>query len=190
MSPTGTTSGMSHVTPKKRPETITPRAYHKRIDLCRLWSLVCRGKTQTEIAQEMGKDPAWVSRSIKEINADFSKAFTTQEESRLISERLLKLQNLYLEAMDTAYASSGHVRISALRLASEILHQEASFEMAVGLVRKVPNDVRLAGVIGVAGNQPNLELLRGEFQDGDLDQILLELADSIRERQSEAAIEA
>ena len=142
-----------------------------------------------EIAHELGKDPAWVSRSIKEINTDFSKAFTTPEESRLISERLLKLHTLYSEAMNTAHASSGHVRISALRLASEILHQEASFEMAVGLVRKVPNDVRLAGVIGVAGNQANMELLRDEFRDGDLDQILLELADSIREKAVEQAIE-
>jgi len=181
---------MAHITPKKRPDTITPRAFQKRLDLCKLWGLVCRGKTQAEIAQEMGKDPAWVSRSIKEITADFSKAFATPEESRLISERLLKLHTLYSEALNTALASSGHVRIGALRLASEILHQEASFEMAVGLVRKVPNDVRLAGVIGVAGSQANMELLRGEFQDGDLDQIILEIADSIRESEVQSVVEA
>lgn len=169
---------------------MTPRAFQKRLDLCKLWSLVCRGKRQSEIAHEMGKDPAWVSRSIKEINADFSKAFTTPDESRLIAEKLVKFHTLYSEAMNTAHTSSGHARISALRLATEIIHQEASFQMAVGLVRKVPSDVRVAGMIGVAGNAPDMELLRGEFRDGDLDQILLEIADSIREQQSAKALES
>ncbi len=146
--------------------------------------------TQSEIAQEMQKDRAWVSRSLKEINADFSKAFTTPDESRLIEEKLVKLHTLYAEAMNTAFTSSGHIRIGALRLAAEIAQQETTFHLSVGLIRKAPSDVRVAGMIGVAENQPDLELLREEFQDGDLDQILLELADSIRERQSDAAIEA
>ncbi len=176
--------------PRKRANTLTPREYQKRSDYCKLWSLVLRGMTQSEIAQEMHKDPAWVSRSLKQINADFSKAFTTPDESRLIDEKLLKLQGLFAEAMNTAFSSSGHVRISALRLAAEISQQETAFHLAVGLIRKAPSNVRVAGMIGVAANQPDMELLRGEFQDGDLDQILLELADSIREQQSETSLEA
>ena len=169
---------------------MNPREYKKQQDFCKLWTLACMGKTQAQIAREMNKAPAWVSRSMKQIRADFSKAFSTPEESRLIGEKLLKLQGLFVEAMNAAQTSSGHVRISALRLAAEIAQQETAFHLAVGLVRKAPSDVRVAGMIGVAGNQPDMELLRGEFQDGDLDQILLELADSIREKQSEAAIEA
>ena len=126
---------MANITPRKRPDAMTPRQYQKRLDFCRLWDLVCRDKTQAEIAHELGKDPAWVSRSIKEINADFSRVFVTPDESRIISENLAMFQRLYSEAVNTASAASGYVRTGGFRLAADILRQKAAYQIAVGYVQ-------------------------------------------------------
>jgi hypothetical protein len=73
---------------RKRRAGLTPRAYQARLDLCRLRNLVCMRKSQAEIAQTMGKDPAWVSRSIKRMHSDFSILHATPDENRLIWENL------------------------------------------------------------------------------------------------------
>src|SRR4051812_25468310 len=73
---------------------LSPRAYQARLDLCRLWDLVCMNKSQADIVQLMGKDRAWVSRSIKRIQADFSILYGTPEENRLVRENLARLQSL------------------------------------------------------------------------------------------------
>jgi hypothetical protein len=70
------------VVPCNRGSALSPRAYQARLDRGQLWDLVCMRTPQTEIAQIMGKDPAWVSRTIKEIQADFSTVHVTPNEKR------------------------------------------------------------------------------------------------------------
>ena len=89
-------------------------------------------KSQVEIAHEMGKDAGWVSRSVKRLQADFSTQFATPGEALLIAETLARFESLYAEAMKTAFASAGHARISALRLATEIARQQADYQVTVG----------------------------------------------------------
>lgn len=150
--------------PHKKVAGLSPRAYQARLDLCRLWDLVCMNKPQAEIAETMGKDPAWVSRSVKRIQADFSLLYGTPDEERLVRENLARLQSIYAEALKIASTSEGYSRVAALRLAAEIVHQQAKYEITVGYVanRRDPSEA----------NAPTMEELRGEITDTDLDAIL------------------
>ena len=129
---------------------LSPREYQARLDLCRLWDLVRMKKSQTDIAAEMGKDPAWVSRSIRRIQEDFSTLYGTPDENRLVRENIANLENLYAEARKTAYESEGFKRISALRLAAEIQRQLNEYEMTVGWVA----NTRIA-TIAISGHSVN-----------------------------------
>jgi len=142
---------------------LSPRAYQARLDLCRLWDLVCMNKSQADIVQLMGKDRAWVSRSIKRIQADFSILYGTPEENRLVRENLARLQSLYAEARKTAFSTVGHSRVAALRLAAELVHQQSQYEITVGYVanRRTPTEA----------NGPTMEQLRDEISDQDLEML-------------------
>ena len=86
------------------------------------------------MAAELGKDPAWVSRSVREIQADFATVFSSPEESRLVSENLARFESLYAVALNTAFASTGYARTGALRLAAEVLRQKTAYELSLGYV--------------------------------------------------------
>jgi uncharacterized coiled-coil DUF342 family protein len=161
---------------------LSPREYQARLDLCRLRDLVCMNKSQTEIAAEMGKDAAWVSRSIRRIQEDFSTLYGTPDENRLVRENIANLENLYAEARKTAHESDGFKRISALRLAAEIQRQLNEYEVTVGWVanRRVNNMA--------VGRAPTMEELRDEISAEDLDAVILDVAESIREKQAKAAL--
>jgi hypothetical protein len=134
-------------------------------------------KSQTEIASEMGKDAAWVSRSIRRIQQDFSTLYGTPDENRLVRENIARLQNLYAAALKVAFSSEGFKRISALRLAAEIQRQLNEYQVTVGWVanRRIDN---------MAIGTPTMDDLRDEICDADLDAIMLEVADSIRDKKS------
>jgi hypothetical protein len=153
------------------------------LDLCRLWDLVCRNKTQAEIAQIMGRDPAWVCRAIKEIHADFSTVFSTPNESRLVAENLANFQSLYAETLNTAFASSGYARTGALRLAADILRQKSAYEIAVGCVQS-----RKGRELDtpVCPRCDALDQLRAEFAPGDIETIFREVVEADRDRAASA----
>lgn len=132
-------------------------------------------KSQAEIAAEMGKDAAWVSRSIRRIQEDFSTLYGTPDEKRLVRENIARLQNLYAAALKEAFSSDGFKRISALRLAAEIQRQLNEYQVTVGWVGNRRVDNMAVGV-------PTMEQLRDEISDEDLDAVILDVADSIKER--------
>jgi hypothetical protein len=137
-------------------------------------------KSQTEIAHIMGKDPAWVSRNIKRIQSDFSILYATPDENRLICENLARLESLYAETLRTAFASTGHTRFYGLRIAANILHQLAQYQITVGYVANRRSDTEKS-------RRPTMEELADEISDEDLDAIWLTIADDIREQQMKLA---
>ena len=123
------------------------------------------------MAAELGKDPAWVSRSVREIQADFATVFSSPEESRLVSENLARFESLYAVALNTAFASTGYARTGALRLAAEVLRQKTAYELSLGYVKArqgrelgVPACPRCATLDDIlAGFEPGaLEAIAGE----------------------------
>jgi hypothetical protein len=159
---------------------LSPRAYQARLDRCQLWDLVCRRTPQTEIAHVMNKDPAWVSRTIQEIQSDFSTARATPNESGIIQDNIVRWETLYAEARREADSSNGFKRVSALRLCAELLRHKAEYEVTVGWVgnRRYGDEARRG---------PTMEELRGEISLEDLEDLFVTVADSIKERQMKAA---
>src|SRR5438552_14114318 len=90
---------------------LSPRAYQALLDRGQLWDLVCMRTPQEEIAQIMGKDPAWVSRTIKQIQADFSTVHATPHENAMIRENFAVWESLYSEALRNLHNSTGYPRI-------------------------------------------------------------------------------
>jgi hypothetical protein len=159
---------------------LTPRAYQAQLDLCRLWDLVCMQKSQAEIAHEMGKDPAWVSRGIKRVKADFATNHALPNEGSIIRENLARWESIFAEARRIADSSVGFARISSLRLVAEILRHKAEYEVTVGWVanRRYSDEARRG---------PTMEELRGEISLEDLEDLFVTVADSIKERNMKSA---
>jgi hypothetical protein len=166
--------------PWEKKAGLSPRAYEARLDLCRLWDLVCRQKSQTEIAHIMGKDPAWVSRSIKRIQSDFSTVYGTPTEEEIIMDNLARIESLYSEALNTLHSSNGYSRISALRVTAEIVRQKSEYELTVGWVanRRYGKE---------SPSAPTMEELRDEISMQDLEAVFVTVGDSIKRRRMKAA---
>ena len=129
-------SRLSQIQPNRRPQALSPRAYQTRLDLCHLWDLMSQGKRPSEIAQMMGKDPAWVSRSIKKVQLDFSTVFQKPDERRVIQEQLAKLDALYSRAVSAAESSDGMKQLLAIRTATTILRERFNFMQFTGIIQK------------------------------------------------------
>lgn len=159
---------------------LSPRAYQALLDRRKLWQLVCMETPQVQIAQMMGKDPAWVSRTVQEIKADFSTVHATPNESSIIRENLAQWESLLAEALRNVHNSTGYSRISALRAAAEIHRQKAEYEISVGWVvnRRYGN---------AEPWKPTMGNLAVEFAPGDLEAIFLTVSDDIRQRQAKEA---
>jgi hypothetical protein len=175
---------MRRVKGKRKDNTgLSPRAYQALLDRCKLWDLVSMRTPQVQIAEIMGKDPAWVSRTLQEIQSDFSTVHATPNEVGIIQENLVRWQTLYAEARQVATASDGFKRISALRLCAELVRQKAEYEVSVGWVT---NRRYGEGARG-ASRAPSIEELRDEISQEDLEAITLRLGDDIRERRAKEA---
>lgn len=127
---------MASTSPRNRPRGLTPRSYQARVDLCRLWDLMLQGRTQAEIAQKMGKDPAWVSRSVKRLQADTSLAFQRPQEAEIANEHLARLERLYSKALAMVEDGEGMAQVAAIRTASTLLRDKMQFMQFVGLMRE------------------------------------------------------
>ena len=129
-------SHLSQIAPRRRPQSLSPRAYQTRLDLCRVWDFLCQRKRPSEIAQAMGKDPAWVSRAIKKVQSDFSTVYQKPKESRLIEEQLARLESLYARAAATAETTEGANCIMAIRTAASVLREQFQFLQYTGMIQK------------------------------------------------------
>lgn len=115
---------------------MSPRSYQARVDLCRVWDLMLQGRSQAEIARIMGKDAAWVSRSVKRLQADTSLAFHRPKESEMANEHLARLESLYSKALAMVEDSEGMAQVAAIRTAGTLLREKMQFLQFVGLMQK------------------------------------------------------
>ena len=82
----------------------------------------------------MGKDPAWLSRTIRELQADFATVHATPNESGIIRENLARWESLLAEALRNLHNSTCSALVSALRLAAEIQLLSSDYHIIVVLV--------------------------------------------------------
>src|SRR5438046_1609184 len=92
---------------RNRLAMLSQRAYQALLDRSQLWELVCMRTPQVQIAEIMGKDPAWVSRAVQEIQADFSTVHATPNESGIIRANLAQWESLFAEALRNLHDSAG-----------------------------------------------------------------------------------
>ncbi len=159
---------------------LSPRAYQALLDRRELWNLVCMRTPQVQIAQIMRKDRAWVSRTLQEIQADFSTVHATPNESGIIRENIAQWESLFAEALRNLYHSTGFPRISALRAAAEIHRHKAEYEVTVGWVAN-----RRYG--DTEPRKPMMEELRDEISREDLEAVFVTVGDSIKQRKMKEA---
>jgi|GEM_PF-5675585 len=175
---------LSSITPRRRPQNLSPRAYQARLDLCRLYDLTLAGKTQAEIATIMGKDRAWVSRSVKRIREDFSTVFERPQATQLIDEHLAQLDSLHRQTMQTAENSTGAAKVAAMRLAMDLLSKRAEYLRNVGLL---PNgEQQQAGAVR-EGEWISVSDMQQEISPANMQQMIVEMADDIRRREHNEA---
>lgn len=132
--------GLSGMSPNQRPRGLSPRAYQARVDLCRLWDLMMQGSSAAEIARMMGKDPAWVSRSIKKIKGDFSTVYERPTEKEMVNDHLARLETLYGKAMKAVEDGEGMAKVAAIRTVNSILRDKSQFLQFVGLIYRNQED--------------------------------------------------
>lgn len=171
---------LSSISPRQRPQALSPRRYQARLDACRVYDLIVAGKTQAEIAVAMGKDPAWVSRTIKLIRSDFSTVFVRSETRRLIDEHLAQIESLYRQALQAAEGSTGMAKISALRLATEVFTKRAEYQRSVGLL---PDEEKLRQE-NDEDEMISLRELKQSVPQSTLDAIILRSAEDIKARRN------
>ena len=82
----------------------------------------------------MGKDAAWVSRSVKKLEADTSLAFHSPKQTEMTDEHLARLERLYSKALAMIEDSEGMAQVAAIRTAGTLLREKMQFLQFVGLV--------------------------------------------------------
>jgi len=112
------------------------RAYETRRDLLELHTLLDSGMRPVDIAREMGKDPAWVSRSTRRLRQDPTLAFRTPQEGEVIVQTEARLELLYQQAFRAAMSCTGQARIAAVRVAGSMLRQLTDYRVRVGLLEE------------------------------------------------------
>lgn len=138
------------------------------------------GKTQCEIAEAMGKDAAWVSRSVKRIRADFSSVYVRPEARQMMDEHLAQLDSLYRQALQTAESAAGMAKISALRLAGELLTKRAEYQKSIGLLP----DAEKLNAQDDEGPMIALRDLQQDFPREHLEEIIVTSASRIMARRN------
>lgn len=104
----------------------------------------------------MRKDPAWVSRSIRRIQEDFSTVFQRPKEADIVNEHLARLESLYSKAMRIAEDGEGMAQAAAVRTAGAILRDKREYQQYMGLIEQNQE------------NPPHVQLARGFGRFGGL----------------------
>lgn len=115
---------------------LSPRAYQARVDASRLWDLKLQGRSSAEISRMMGKDPAWVCRTLKKIESDFSAVFHRPKEAEFVNDHLAKMDLVFSKALKVAEDTEGMAKVAALRTVNTILQNRMQFLQHVGMVSK------------------------------------------------------
>ncbi len=114
---------------------LSPRALEARRDLLRVHDLLMTGRKQSEIAAAMGKDPAWVSRTIRRIQQDPVLLYSSPNIQTVVQDQLASLDALIRVSLDHVGATHGSTKTGALRLAADLLKEKNSYLEKVGMLR-------------------------------------------------------
>lgn len=129
-------SGMSHISPRKRPSE-SPRAYAARLDLMHVQDCLWARMRPSEIARKLGKDPGWVSRAIQKLESERETAFRSPAEEELIQHNLGQLDSILAKAFALAHGETDpKTQLTALKTAADVLRQKTEYEMSIGSVQK------------------------------------------------------
>jgi len=112
------------------------REYETRRDLLELHTLLDSGMRPVDIAREMGKDPAWVSRSTRRLRQDPTLAFRTPQEGEVIVQTEARMELLYQQTFREAMSCTGQARVAAIRVAGSMLRQLTDYRVRVGLLEE------------------------------------------------------
>lgn len=170
--PTNALSPVRHGIPLGR-TTLSPPALEARRDLLRVNDLILQGKRQCDIAAIMGKDAAWVSRTIRRIQRDPALIYSPPNAQTIVSEQLARLEALIRMALEHAGASEGATKTGALRLAADLQEKRTAFLEKVGILRPVLP----SGQMEMSPGDAFLQSLRQDFSVRSLTQMLQELKD-------------
>ena len=127
--------GMAHVSPQKRP-ALSPREYQARLDRLRVQDCLWARMGVTQIARHLGKDKAWVSRTIQRLQNEQATAYRTPREAELIGEHMGQLDSLLADTMAAVRrGEKGKTQLAAIRTAADLLRQKGEYQMSVGFVQ-------------------------------------------------------
>ena len=84
----------------------------------------------------MGKDAAWVCRTVKKLQEDGSLVFHRPKESEMVDEHLARLESLFSKALAMVENCEGMAQVAAIRTASTLLRDKRDFLQFVGLMKK------------------------------------------------------
>ncbi len=113
---------------------ISIREADTRRDLLELNALVDRGMRSADIARYMGKDPAWVSRSIRRVRDNPEIAYRKPQEAEIVAGHHEQLEMLYTMALRSALLEPEKPNLYAIRIAAHLRRQILDFEIRVGMV--------------------------------------------------------
>ncbi len=90
-----------------------------------------------EIARQLGKDKAWVTRTIQGLETEGETAYRSPKEMELVGGNLAQLDSLLASALSIGHRQKdAKTRIAAIRVAADLLRQKSEYEIAVGFVHK------------------------------------------------------
>ena len=138
-----------------------------------------------EIARHLGKDPAWVSRTIRKLLSEKATAFASNAERATLEDMQRDYDRLIATAMEMKETGSDKSKLAAIQTASAALRAKHDFLIKTGLVqvRDMPTEAPanlvktpLAGLDDNTGRQ-------------DADALLIAIADRIREERGESFLQ-
>lgn len=128
--------GMAQVSPRKRP-SMSPREYQAWLDRLNVQDCLWARMKPSEIARHLGKDKAWVSRTIQRLEKERETVYRSPKAAELIEENMGQLDSLLARAYAAMRRdSTAKGQLSAIRTAADVLRQKAEYQMAVGLVQR------------------------------------------------------
>jgi hypothetical protein len=90
-----------------------------------------------EIARKLGKDKAWVSRTIARLETEQATDYRSPKEAELVGENLRQLESLLASALAAAQREKdGKTHLAALRTAADLLRQKTEYEITVGHIQR------------------------------------------------------
>ena len=155
---------------------MSPREYAAKIDLLRVQDCLAARMKPCEIARHLGKDKAWVSRTIRKLLAEKATAYASISERATLEEMRRDFDRLISTAMELGETGSDKAKLAAIQAAGIVLRAKQDFLVKTGQIQ-----IRDAHTDPPANfiktSQARLNDTGGSM---DVDALLIAIADRIR----------